>query len=561
MPTLQLRFPGGRYHATPWGHHVNEGQIEWPPCPWRLLRALIATGYAKLGWNVVPPAGRQLIEALASTLPAYRIPTASVAHSRHYMPLGVFKKPEAKKRTTFEFAATEIQKADLYNYYVEDTTLVFDTWANIGNGEMAIRWDCELDEGAIAVLSDLVAHLGYLGRSESWVEAELFADDAEMPPGSDAYPHIDGHNPGPGWEQVPMMAADKPDTYDAWRESVVDDALATIPLPEGKKKPSKTLQKRRDKAVEPFPQDLVDCLQRDTAWWKGHRWSQPPGSRRVIYWRRADALQVGVPQQPLRPSAKRVEAMLLAVSTPSGNPSALPHVSRTLPQAELLHAAIVGRAGKGLRISCPELTGRDKQGQPLKHGHQHAHILPLDLDRDQHIDHLLVYADMGLGDMAQQAIRGLKRTWTKGGVGDLQLALAGSGNLDDLRRLPSPLNHAIKELLGPQAGTRVWFSVTPFVPPRYLKRRGNNCLTGQINAELASRGLPALADMTVLPWSSDTVPLRHFVRRRARGGSPPPTDTGFALQLHFDEPITGPIVLGYGCHFGLGQFRVPPTND
>ena len=24
MPTLQMRFPGGRYHATPWGHHVNE---------------------------------------------------------------------------------------------------------------------------------------------------------------------------------------------------------------------------------------------------------------------------------------------------------------------------------------------------------------------------------------------------------------------------------------------------------------------------------------------------------------------------------------------------------
>src|SRR5690606_34470106 len=39
MPTVLVEFPGGRYHAPPWGHHVNEGQIEWPPCPWRLLRA------------------------------------------------------------------------------------------------------------------------------------------------------------------------------------------------------------------------------------------------------------------------------------------------------------------------------------------------------------------------------------------------------------------------------------------------------------------------------------------------------------------------------------------
>ena len=28
MPTLRLQFPGGRYHATPWGHHVNEGLVE-----------------------------------------------------------------------------------------------------------------------------------------------------------------------------------------------------------------------------------------------------------------------------------------------------------------------------------------------------------------------------------------------------------------------------------------------------------------------------------------------------------------------------------------------------
>ena len=40
MPiTIKLTFPGGRYHATPWGRHVNEGVPEWPPSPWRLLRA------------------------------------------------------------------------------------------------------------------------------------------------------------------------------------------------------------------------------------------------------------------------------------------------------------------------------------------------------------------------------------------------------------------------------------------------------------------------------------------------------------------------------------------
>ncbi|MFZ2345189.1 MAG: type I-U CRISPR-associated protein Csb2, partial [Candidatus Microthrix parvicella] len=39
---VQVSFPLGRYHATPWDRHVNEGAVEWPPSPWRMVRALIA---------------------------------------------------------------------------------------------------------------------------------------------------------------------------------------------------------------------------------------------------------------------------------------------------------------------------------------------------------------------------------------------------------------------------------------------------------------------------------------------------------------------------------------
>ena len=42
MLAVGLKFPAGRFHATPWGRHVNEGAPEWPPSPWRLLRALLA---------------------------------------------------------------------------------------------------------------------------------------------------------------------------------------------------------------------------------------------------------------------------------------------------------------------------------------------------------------------------------------------------------------------------------------------------------------------------------------------------------------------------------------
>ena len=75
MITLAFRFFGGRYHATPWGHHVNEGLVEWPPSPWRLLRALLSCGYTRLGWNgAVPEEVVALLHKLVAVLPSYTLP-------------------------------------------------------------------------------------------------------------------------------------------------------------------------------------------------------------------------------------------------------------------------------------------------------------------------------------------------------------------------------------------------------------------------------------------------------------------------------------------------------
>ena len=530
MPTLQLRFPGGRYHATPWGHHVNEGQIEWPPSPWRLLRALVACGFTTQRWTDVPPVARQLIEKLAGVLPSYRLPAASAAHSRHFMPVGSLDKGREK------------------------TTLVFDTWANVGDEKLVVHWDCDLTDEETRQLKELTERLGYLGRSESWVEAELIENEVLTYLDFDAFPHQDGLDPGPQWEQVSLMAPIPPGEYATWQSRKVNAALADFPLPGDRKGPPAKLLKDRAKAVVPFPEGLLDCLAKDTAWWKQHRWSQPPGSQRVLYWRRADTLQVGVPQRASPRPVRRVTTMLLALTTPSGNRSALPPCSRTLPQAELFHRAIVGRVAMGGRVNCPELTGRNEQGSPLQDCHRHAHTLPVDLDGDGHLDHLIIHAPMGLGEAAQRAVRTLRRTWTKGSVGELQLAVAGSGNLDALRSLPPPLDLQIERLLGPPQGSRVWVSATPFVPPRFLKRRGANTLLGQINAELASRGLPPAEQLAELSRDARVASLRHYVRRRFRGGAPPPIDVGFALRLVFAERIPGPVTLGYASHFGLGLF-------
>ena len=252
-------------------------------------------------------------------------------------------------------------------------------------------------------------------------------------------------------------------------------------------------------------------------------------------------------------SAYTVTAMLLAITTASGNRSALPPVTRTLPQAELFHRAIIGRLGNGHRVDCPELTGKDEFDRPLHDHHEHAHTIPVDLDGDGHLDHIIIYAAMGLRDMAQRAIRTLRRTWTKGGAGDLQVAVVGSGDLDMLRRLPPSLQPQIEAILGPPEGATVWESVTPFVLPKTLDRRSRRSVSGQVNAELDSRRLPEAASVEI--DLELTRSLRHFVRRRFHGGTPPKQDVGYGLRLRFAEPVRGPLLLGYASHYGLGLFH------
>jgi len=538
-PTLRLRFPGRRYHATPWGRHVNEGAIEWPPSPWRLLRALLATGYATLGWpgSEAPPEARALIAALASVLPRYRLPPAAGAHSRHYMPLGVLDKGREK------------------------TTLVFDTWAQIDGGELLVRWDVDLPPEQTALLAQLAGHLNYLGRSESWVEARLSGPD-EGPPEFDCTPVAGRLIPGPGWEQVSLLAPASAEEYSLWREEAVATALAALPpLPPGPKpgkKPTKAYtvaQARRDEVAGQFPIDLHAALQITTHLLQQQGWSLPPGSRQVVYLRPADALEAGAPRaRRAHAAAAPVEAMLLSLTTASRNDHALPPVTRTLPQGERLHRALVALADRRFGTVLPVLSGCDAAGRPLASGHQHAHVLPLDLDGDGHLEHFLIWAPQQLEATAQAVVRALRQTYAKGGLGELQLALTAAGSLADLRGLALPWSQGVERLLGPTAGATRWITATPFVPPRFLKPRGRNSLAGQVAAELAARGLPEACEVQPLdPGDPRWSRLRHFVRTR-QGGPQPPVDCGFPLLLHFERPVVGPLCLGYGSHLGLGRF-------
>jgi CRISPR-associated protein Csb2 len=153
--TLAIRFPLGRFHANPWDRAVNEGATDWPPSPWRILRALVATWYTR--WPDLPaPALDGLLDALADP-PCYRTPNAVPGHTRHYLPDLEHRKGEQGHT---------------------DLTLDPFLWLVPGD-ELLIRWDATLDAEQRQLLTKLVELLPYLGRSESVCEARLLDEETQ----------------------------------------------------------------------------------------------------------------------------------------------------------------------------------------------------------------------------------------------------------------------------------------------------------------------------------------------------------------------------------------------
>ncbi|MBL4845001.1 MAG: type I-U CRISPR-associated protein Cas5/Cas6 [Planctomycetes bacterium] len=550
MIFLELRFPAGRYHATPWGRHVNEGAIEWPPSPWRLLRALLAVGFTKLGWSEtgeVPPLAQSMIEALASTPPVYRLPKASTAHTRHYMP-----------------------------QYKGSTSKVLDAFAWIGReASLGVEWDVDLEAEQLAVLDQLLERLTYLGRAESWVEASRV----------DALGHgqrcaASKTAPTEGWERVPTLAPEEPAAYQDWREDCVANVLAEElsetqrrAQEKGKKIPSKLSKSKAAKLVAHYPSSIFEALFARTSELQSARWSQPPGTRWLSYWRIPSALSARpAPVGGLRRQGHDPRVVLLALTPDTEKAAALPLARTALWQGERLHAAWVRRACDDGQEPSSCLTGRT-QGRH-EAGHGHAHVLPLCLGRTGKLDHILIYARAGLDRQALAALRRVRKTYGAK-LPPIFVSFVGQGQVTDLAAHVPQLR-----------SSETWVSVTPFVPPRYLKKQGKNALLGQVRAELESRGIEGLAALEFeiaqpglgsegSPWldaesfwvaksgdpslgTNATARLstrwRHFRRERQKGDRRPPQSIGLGLRLTFAKEVQGPIALGYGSHFGLGQF-------
>ena len=86
--TIRITLLSGRYGATPWGRSEHEGQVEYPPSPWPLLRAVLNGAF---GLTVTPgqlPEGAEaLITRLAEQPPSYHLPYGEYGQIRGFRPV------------------------------------------------------------------------------------------------------------------------------------------------------------------------------------------------------------------------------------------------------------------------------------------------------------------------------------------------------------------------------------------------------------------------------------------------------------------------------------------
>jgi CRISPR-associated protein Csb2 len=520
MTVLELRFPAGRYHATPWGRHVNEGAIEWPPSPWRIVRALIATWYLKARLEIPEATVRALTNVLSHP-PEFRLPRASTGHTRHFMPINQGKK----------------------------TAKVFDTFVQFSEKDaVLVAWDVTLSLDQLAVLQTLAERLGYFGRAESLVEACVRTDLPEKIEQTHSVSAllIEGTPQPPKTELVRLLAPMTPAGYKTWH---TDFLSANAPPANGKKN-----DKKRVKAPE-APDDLFTALHADTGELQTAGWNLPPGALYVNYIRPENAFAPTTRSRAPRSGPQPIVARYAVVS------AVAPSIMTAVSVAARVHDALCKWSDQS-KGRATVFTGLDGDGKPST-DHRHAHIFCEANGPRDAITHITIWATMGFDEAACLALRKLNKVWGHSGH-DIRLVLYGIGGMEDFKECP---------LFAVQKPAKVWRSLTPFVSTRHAKTfhdgRPKMDASGWQTGSAAHDLLRLLAlhpqgtaatikqcDERERPFQFGNRHLRslQFQTIRHDGGGNRGNSSGNAFIITFPEPVIGPLAFGYGAHFGLGLF-------
>jgi len=496
---LRQEFPLGRFHATPWRvNPYDDPHGEWPPSPWRLVRAVTARWYQwarELEREPDMAKLEQLQAVLCGSTYAFHLPQAA----RKGRPLRQYHPTE------FGWRPAEKKKAGTRSY---GTSLVQDNYWSIPP-ESPVWWFIEGDDWTDdlrALLAQCLKRMTYFGRAETLTRISVVGstDDIPAPNCTLADARVRG--------AVPVLSPLK--------EAARDDIERTTDNPKAMKRsvppgaqwlyavrpPARASRERRR-----IPAHRPGCHLMQFA----IGWNVAPDPRAVV--RLTSRFRGGVLRE------------LLRVKT--GDDS-----------------ATWTRVGKKVREAVADMAGKDANNEPLK-GHRHTEFLVW--CEDGQLTRLLVWRGSRAFDAEEQEAILLAA------ARDVSWAAAGS-DLDEWKVRLVPLDRQVPPPPGFDHNvSKIWESVTPYVPPRHHLRGGKErigeSIVDQLRRELVRRGIEQNVDVELVgspKWVSVHVPLREANKRVFIGHR-----RGQMVRLRFAAAMGGPIRLGHSSSFGLGLFR------
>ncbi len=504
---IDQRFPLGRFNATRWRQSLFEDPFgEWPPSPWRFLRALAARWiqYARETGDEDEEKRDNLLRQLARVPPSFRLPAST------WRPDSV---PRQYHRTAIEWTAKGAKDPA---YKKPMSSLVYDRFQAVSPIEpLYWIWDSlELSPELQQLLGDLTKRITYFGRAESHCRMRLCD---ELPQGVMQNCELIAENTNSG---SPVLAANPNVEVNLESLMAATDAkevagMTTPPtaawfranLPERPRvngaRPSRKLHADDTRIVQfavggrVYP--TVEHWTRVTSWFRGRVLKQ------------------------------------LARHHDANSFSELP------PQLRLRYCGI---------------SGKDEHGKPLA-GHQHCYFC-LNPDESGFPTRLICFRDSPFLIEELEAIYdAARRPFGWRGHGD------GRSSNDEwqLQMVPLPLQTGPPSAFG-SVSTTEWVSLTPFVPPglRHRFRKGKQ-RPGETALALAGK----LLEMAEFPscevhelesnaeWVAVHEPARERHDRRTEWTRN--IRRGYRLRLSFDQSVSGPICIGHSEHFGLGLFQ------
>lgn len=504
---IEQTFPLGRFHATRWNQNPFEDRIsEWPPSPWRLLRALAARWFQYQRETSDDDANLrdELLRALAGELPSFRLPAQT------------WRGPELRQYHPTQVKFTK--KKEVPEVKLPLPSLTLDRCRTIPPDE-SVYWvwrSCTLSPKAIQLLFQLLRRIHYFGRAETWTKMYLLNPNGPIVPNCELRAEASSGS-------IPVLA------YRPNHELDIDLLFSC------------TEDKR-----------LSDCrIPPNTAWFHAEI---PPSPRRPI-------AQHALLRHP-HPQVVRyaLDSTVLPLVTET-----LPVAEAARRALMGIHGRLTEK--NSVRGRSDILSGKDEHAQPLAE-HRHAYYLPTDEDGDGRLDHLTVCAAAGFGLDEQHAFDRLRELRMDRACEErhpLRLLLLGMGTGDEYA--PGPLQASKTwESATPYIATR--YAKTrgrnridlgsPEARAAFLQE--------DLRAQLATVRPDLLNDgasvVRIEPmWDRNHVftiggqwRSIQFSRFRRKASDDGGRRLAGAFRLTFPAPVRGSIALGWSSHFGMGLF-------